>query len=272
MEILYIVTAVCLFIFPESLSSAASAAVSAMKNVVLRSLFPMMVLSRLIASSGIMSRFARLVSKSHIWRLLGISDSLLPAVLMGLFSGLPSSALEVERVVREGGVTPIEAQKALALSSLPSPAFVILAASPSVANGVLRYILLVLTAYLVTLVHPSKRTEGVPSYSPVSFTSAIASSANAAILVSASIAFFAVAVSLASAVFHGLALPFAVFFEMGTAVIHAGGNNIITAIALGWRGLSALCQISSSAPSVSLRIYLKVCFFSAFVLLCGELL
>ena len=272
MEILYIVTAVLFLALPEASAQSARLACTALKNVVIRSLFPMTVLSRLISRSRALARLTKALSRSRLWKRLSLSDALLPSVLTGAVSGLPVSARDIEELLKKGEVTPREAAKAVALSSLPSPAFVILVASSSFSEGICRYTLLLASAYLTVSAFRSEKSKGRREAVPISFYQALSSSVSSALSVSASIVFFSAMSSLAAAVLPALKGVIAVFFEMGSGIVTAEGNGILTALALGWCGLSALSQLRSEAPSVNFRPYLTARAVSVAALLTLEII
>ena len=272
MEFFYIVTAVLFLIYREASAVAADIACKALKNVVIRSLFPMMVLTRLIAHSRSARFFTRLLSRSVIWKKLNLSDELLPIVVGGFVAGIPSSARDIGLLLKEGRINEGEAKKALALSSLPSPAFVILVASESVSVGVVRYFLLIICAYFSTLLFRSKKSLGDGAFKKISFTEALFASCTSALSVSASIVFFTSVTCLMSSLMPWASEMFAALFEMGSGVIFADGRGILTALCIGWCGLSAMAQIHSEAPSVSLKPYVFTRIISIFVLLVFEIL
>lgn len=272
MEALYIVTAILFLIFPKASAQASVLSCTALKNVVIKSLFPMMVLSRLISHAPITARFTKRLSKSPLWKRLDLSDTLLPAVLTGFLSGLPSASTEINSLQKEGVITHGEARKALSLASLPSPAFVILVASETVGKGVLRYFALVLTAYCTACLYPSTKSLGIPANTKMTFTQALGSSVNSALLVSGNIVFFCALSCLVSSIIPELKQFSALFFEMGCGVIFADGNSLLTAMALGWCGLSATSQIHSEAPDTDLTPYIVTRIISCALLVLLEFL
>lgn len=267
MEILYIVLAVLFLTYPEASRDAAAIACDAMKNVVVRSLFPMMVLSRLISHSRLLQGICNKASKTPLWQRLGLSDALLSAVLSGLLSGFPTTAVETNKLLSEGKITVAEASKAVALASLPSPAFVITVASSSPFAGVMRYALLVATAYLTASRFESAKSCGIKKAQPLGFSEAVSTSISAALSVSASIVFFSAVTCSISSVFRSAKRLVAVFFEMGSAVTLAKGDPWLLSVAVGWCGLSAMCQIKSAAPTLSLKPFVVTRIFSVAVLL-----
>ena len=255
MEILYLVTAVLLLCHPRSSAQAAAVACDALKNVVIRSLFPMMVLSRLLAHSSLSEKLCRKISGIWLWKRLKLSDSLLPSVLSGILSGLPVTAVETKKLLLEGRITAEEGAKAVALSSLPSPAFVILVASRSPAVGVLRYTALLVTAYLTASRFHSVKSPGSGELGRLRFSDSIASSTSAALSVSANIVFFSALSCCFSSVLPWARQILAVFFEMGSATALVGDSQLLMSAVVGWCGLSAVSQVKSASPSLSVTPY-----------------
>lgn len=271
-EVFYIVTAALFLIYPEASAFSADIACKALKSVVIRSLFPMMVLTRLIAHSKSADFLSRLLSKRRIWKRLNLSDELLPVVLGGLISGIPSSSREIASLLNEGRINGEEAKKALALSSLPSPAFVILVASDGIGEGVMRFLLMLFCAYFGVLCFRSKKSTGGGEVRKMSFTAALSSSTLSALSVSASIVFFSAVTCLVSSVLPHFRQVSAIFFEMGSGVIFADGNGILISAALGWCGLSAMAQIRSEAPDVSLKPHVLSRLMTVATLILAEIL
>lgn len=273
MSVLYIAMAILILTMPEACSEAAELSLTALKCVVVKTLFPMMVLTRLISHSRGFSKFTGLLSHSFLWRRLRLSDSLLGVVITGWVSGLPSSAKSISELKSNGVITQREADKALALSSIPSPAFVIAVASKSLRVGIVRFIVLILVAYFVALCLPSERSEGRGSGGGMSFVNAISGSASSAILVSGNIVFFSLASTLLSALFPIAKEIIYPIFEMGSGVVFASGKEWIIALSIGWCGVSAMLQLHSEAPQLSLKPYIITRIISAFILvLCEKIL
>lgn len=272
LELLYIATAILFFAFPTVTAQAASVACNALKNVVLRSLFPMMVISRLIAYSGLFRRLSSAVTKSRLWKRLSLSDCLLPVILSALTSGLPAAARDTEILLESGRITEREAAKAVAAASLPSPAFVILAASDNALQGVVRYVLLAVTALTVCSFIKSDSSEGGVTGTVMTFPQAMSVSAFSALSVSANIVFFSAVTCLVSHLAPKLQGITAAFFEMGSGIVFAGESRLLQCIVLGWCGLSALSQIRTEAPRVSVKPYLAARCVSVAVLVTAEML
>lgn len=215
----------------------------------------MMILCRLISRSSLMKRLCRVTARTHLWKRLRLSDALLPAVFSGLISGLPVTAVEVEGLVKSGRISHAEGTKAIALASVPSPAFVILAASPTVTVGFFRYMAILVISYIVASRFPSHKTHGTIPSQRITFPEATSSSVTSAITVSANIIFFTAVNCLLSSILPRIKVLSAMFFEMGSAMATVKNDPLAVSAVLGWCGLSALSQIRTAAPSVSAMPY-----------------
>ncbi len=255
MEILYFWAAAVFLSRPDVTREYAALACLAIENVVIRSLFPMSVLTKMISASKILSALTKRLAKLRLWRCLKLSDALLPQIISGLISGFPSSAQSLQTEFELKTATKSECAKALALSSLPSPAFIILAASEGIAEGIFRYAALVVTAYITALFFKSSRSKGESVCKKIPLTHAIAASAQSMLGVAGSIAFFSAMTCISSTIFPKFKPVFAVLFEMGSGIIFAKGT-ILMPVALGWCGLSAMMQIKALAPDISIKPYI----------------
>jgi len=262
----YIFIFVLFMLKPEVSKHAASLSLVAVKNVVVATLFPMMVLCRLI-SGTVLTRFSRYIKKLKFWKRLNLSDSLISPILSGIVSGIPLGAIQTKELKEKGLITKEEEKKALTLSSVPSPAFVILVASEGRIIGVLRFCIILFANYFVTSLFPSKKSVGVKKKEKMTFSKILSSSAQSGILVSANIIFFTVLSFILSSLYKPLMPYFASFFEMGSGVINANGSPFFISLALGFCGLSAFCQIKTECPFCDMTPYLLARVFSTILLL-----
>ena len=88
------------------------------------SLFPFLVVSSLLLSSGLDRVIGRSVGKP-LSALLGIGDESACAVILGFICGFPVGAKCACGLLREGKIERRECERLLAICSIPSPAFVI---------------------------------------------------------------------------------------------------------------------------------------------------
>lgn len=259
LTLLFTLSALIFLIFPESVSGWVDTSLIAVKNVVLATLFPMMVITRMIDPP-------QFLKKASLWRSLSLSDLLLSPVLRGIISGFPSAALEVEELLRKGKISKEEGEKALALASAPSPAFVIAVAGKSFPSGLFAFLLSLAVTYLTVKGRVSKKSVGEGSPLPLSFPRALSGAVTASLTVSASILFFNFLLSLFSFLPPSLLLLLNAVTELGSGALALRSHPLLLSFLVGWGGLSALAQVSASAPSLSLRLYIKARLLSGAVL------
>ena len=263
LSLFYFLTAL-LFLFAPSLAGKwYTTALGAVGNVVIKTLFPMMVLTRLISASTLFGNISKPLSKGKLWKRLALSDTLLLPVLGGILSGFPTVARDAERLYKNGVITKGEAEKALVLASAPSPAFLIRLGGRNALQGTLLFILSLTVSYLTAIRKKSEKSCGMGVSSPLTLPSAISPSAYSALTVSANIIFFTFLSSL-----FPLLTP---FLELGSGSVILTGS-IFRPFLLGFGGISALCQIKSEAPSLSAKSYIVaraitgIIFFAIFFL------
>ena len=257
-------------------------------KTVIPSLFPFMVISELLVSSGIGAALLRPVS-SVFKRLLRLPDAGCCAVLLGILCGFPVGARCAVRALSTGELNREEAERVLLFSTNPSSAFLINAVGGSLWGnqkfGVLLYLSTLLSQFIVGLcfTHLPKRKE-TDRHSAVDFkshiqeptsvgkffTDAVASSANAILLVCAYVIFFSAlggTVNLALEHFCTPACLKAIIFgflelsggmSAAAALPSTPASALLCAFAAGWCGISVHCQLLSvcSGSGIRLRTYL----------------
>lgn len=247
-----------LFLFlPELPSDYVKISLDAINNIVLKTLFPMMVLSKVIT----LNFLENFIKKSGLWKKLSLSDSLIKTVIFGIIAGFPSSSIEIEKMIQEGVINDDEARKALALSSAPSLAFTVKVAGKNSVEGLILFFISLSVSYFVAL--SEKSTKSNNNYRKKGYTlpEAITSSAMSVITVSANIIFFNFLLSLFSFLpFH---LFFASFLELSSGAVLLKGYPLLFSFLVGFGSLSALFQIKSVAESVSSVLYIKARLLTA---------
>ena len=266
LSVFYLLSALLFLIFPDLAGNSAEKSLLVIKNVVLSSLFPMMVLTRLISSSNVSYGAIKKLAKSKIWRALSLSDALVGPVISGILSGFPASAREIERLKKEGVITPDEAEKALALSSAPSPAFVIGVVGMGFFEGALLFSISLTVSYLVAKSKKSVKSHSATVASRKALPEAISSSVSSALVVSGNIIFFGFLIALFSFLGEKVTLVVASFTELGAGYAMLSEKPALLALLVGFGGLSALCQIKAESPSVSTALYLKARVITALLL------
>lgn len=267
-------------------------------RTVIPSLFPFMVLSEIIVVGGLGSRLLERIT-APMGRLLRLPRAGCTAVLLGMLCGFPVGAKCATLAWEQGDLTDDEAERTVACANNPSSAFLISAVGISLWEnrrfGVALYVCVLLASLLVGILigRLSKKTNtssekppiarAVPPLSAHLFTDAIASATRSILLVCAYVIFFSAFVGTLGSLLDGMHLPQATvaalfsLFELsgGVSQTAALGNTlhaaILTALAVGWSGLSVHCQVLSvcDGTGLSLRPYLVSKLLSA--LLCALL-
>lgn len=254
-------------------------------TTVIPSLFPFMVISELIVSSGMTKPVGRLFAKP--FRLLfGISGDGGCAVILGMLCGFPIGAKTAVSLFNSGKIEKNELSKLMTFCNMPSSAFLISAVGTSLFGchefGVMLYVITLLSCLLIGMVSkflfrrksikstPGKKNEQPTAHTPLSsnaseshtvgasaFPAAITRSAFAMLSVCAFVIFFSTLIGTLEAMFSEIpisrefsALLFG-FFELSGGVSRAAAcapassGIYLCAFLTGWSGLSVHFQIMS---------------------------
>ncbi len=264
---------ILLFVFPDTVFSAAENALKSCGTTILPSLFPFMVLSGLIVRRRLLAPIENLIPMQRLFRLPSASAC---PLLLGALCGFPIGAKTTAELYRMGELTKEEAEFTCAISNNTGPAFAV-----SIAGGVFRgsrsfgwylYFAQLLSAFLVGLLFRKKKaaapshlqnTAPSPAESPIrSFAEAVSSAAGAVLPLCGYIVFFSVLSALAGELISGLLpraflcslLEFTAGIRISSSVIGNWGW-FLTGFSLGFSGLSVFVQTYSfTAPrGLSLR-------------------
>ena len=226
---------------------------SILKNVsetVLLTIFPANLLMRLVSFSPLSEKLSRALSKSRLWRKTGLSPVYIPAVFSGLLSGIPTGASLLS------GTSGKNREKALALSSVVSPAF-LCAVLKSASAGILLYINLVEVLWCVSFHLPSEKEDFTQlSVRSTSFSESLSHAVQSGVSVAGAMIFFSVLLSTVPEKTPPVLKEWlSALFELGTAA-RVCKSPVALSAALSFGGLSALSQITAALDSVSTRLYL----------------
>ena len=245
-------------------------------STVIPSLFPFMVVSEWLVSSGIGNRRGRSAR-----RFLGISGEALPAILLGALCGFPVGAKTAIALYDSGRLSGRETEWLLTFCNTPSPGFLISAVGISMFGcrsfGIFLYVAALgsslAVGVLFRILRPIPRQEAIPSsFRPVtasaSFSRGIASATSSMLSVCACVVFFTSVIGCLSHATDALCLPSAVeaflfgIFEISSGVSAAADEPSAIRLALcgfavGWSGISVHCQILSvgSGRGISFKPY-----------------
>ena len=239
-------------------------------KTVIPSLFPFMVISELLVSSGAGEALGRLFS-GIMRRVFGISGAGASALFLGSMCGFPVGARTAVSLYDRGVISKAECEHLFTFTSSPSSAFLITAVGVSLYNsralGVTLYCVVLgcglLTGFLMRFLlrSPTEPCEhphypsGLRPCGVETFTGAVSSAATGMLTVCAYVIFFsALTGALGCAPWvRGAAGEWVYtllcgFLEMtcgiGQASTLAGDFGLIlTAVFAGWSGVSVHCQV-----------------------------
>ena len=252
-------------------------------GTVIPSLFPFMVISELVVSSGIGLGISRVLRKP-MRIIFGVSEAGAAAFLLGTVCGFPIGAATAASMHDKGIISKEELEHFLIFCNNPGSAFVISAVGSSLFGnktlGLLLYISVILSSVIVgfagrwLLPRYKSSNVAVTLYIPQKnitsrITEAIRSSATSMLTVCAFVLFFSALVGCIGALLQRLALPEEIralifgFFELSSGAKAASGISnptgaiVLCALLLGWSGLSVHLQIMSvcSGRGISFKPY-----------------
>lgn len=257
-------------LFILDIGGAREAVITSLKlsaTSVIPAVFPCAVLSGIIVRLGGAEKLGKLAERP-MRALFSLPGEALCALLLGFFCGFPIGAKSCAELYTRGCLSRDEAERLLAISSLPSPAFVINAVGKGMlksraAGTFLFLILLALSLLSGTLLSiPARKKQGCRPSAPTagqlcpdfgsSFISAVNSAADAMLRLCAFSAFFS-SLSAALSPITGclpdsLNAAVAGFFELTGGCYAASSCALplpVTAAILGWTGLAVHFQVLS---------------------------
>ena len=269
-------------------------------HTVIPSLFPFMVLSELLVSSGAGEAFGRLFSRLMQW-LFGLSGAGASAVFLGSMCGFPVGAKTAVGLLDRNAISKTECEHLLTFTNNPGSAFLITAVGMSLYGnrhlGVLLYATVLGSGFFVGfLARFFLRRGDTPAEHPhfpsglhiggiETFTGAVSGAATGMLTVCAYVIFFsALTGALGCAMTEGGrdgAMGYALLsglLEMTGGISLAATLSdprwglILTAAFAGWSGISVHCQIMTlcSGRGISFKPYLLAKGFQG--ILCGGIM
>ena len=251
-------------------------------KTVIPSLFPFMVISELIVSSGLGELMGKVLDRPVRW-LFGVSGESAPAVILGALCGFPLGARSAAALLDREAISRREASRLLTFCNNPSSAFIINAVGITLYSsrslGVTLYVVTLINAIIIGIAQrlflrplPRSASHHTPAKSPSgieAFTASVTHSALGMLNVCAYVVFFSAIVGCLSSMLSTLGIsPFAsaliygiVELSGGVAATSALGTDIVgvclCAFIVGWSGLSVHFQIISSCAGrgISYRGY-----------------
>ncbi len=245
---LSLILLVPVLLFSSDAALALPKAFDVIARVVLAGIFPTGVLLKVFLFSDIGEKLTRTLEKTRLFKKAGLSGNGI-LVVAGQLCGLPMGAclLSGQR----------ECENALALSSLPSLAFLMAIHK----NGFYIWLISALVVWNVTLLLPSPPKKSPMPHKRVSFGKALEEGVVSSIQISGAIIFFSIIVSfIPSSCPEILRQVLCALLEMGTAAQECTYPTTL-ALALSFSGLSALLQIHYLSGGIRLMRYVISKFF-----------
>ncbi len=267
---------VFLFIYPKETSAAVSDALSLCLKSVIPSLFPFLVVSAVVISSGLAHQFGRFFAflMRKIFRLPGESAT---AVIIGFLSGYPVGAATAVSMYQSGILKKHDAERLLAFCNNTGPAFLIGAVGigmfGDVHVGISLYLVHIVSALLVGIIFAmfspkcncteckGSAANSLPVYKCI--VSAVKNAAVNTLYIVAFVVFFAVLNKIIFIVFS-LSDSIAISAVSSLMEVTSGVSSIASRFgikpaaliaasgALGWSGLSVHAQVISIVSETDL--------------------
>ena len=255
-------------------------------RAIVPSLFPFMVLSELLVSSGV-GEWLSIPLERPLGKLLGLSRAGCCAVILGLVCGFPVGARCAIAAYEKQTIDKSECERVLAASSIPSSAFLISTVGATLWKdakfGTFLYVVTIFSALfggiLIYAMQKRRRTERwqrtVSTPTKIHFEagmlpSAVKNATISTLLICAYVVFFSTLTDTVELVLGRFATNetthaiLAILLELSGGVSAAATipNRLLaatlTGAAVGWSGLSIHCQMLSlcDGHDLSIRPYL----------------
>ena len=272
-------------LLPAEAAEGARSGLSVCAGVIIPSLFPFLVLSALCSALGLTGTVIRLAAP--LFRALRISPNAAAPMLLGFLGGYPIGADTLAALVRDGTLSPAEAERMLPYCNNTGPAFIIGAAGSAVFGSArlglglyLCHILAALTLALLSEKNTCTQTAPPPPIPAGGFAECfpgcVRSAAASVLNISAFVVFFSMLTALLNAVglYPALIAAFARasgaelqfsralltgLLELGSGITAMRGlaatpcNLALCAFLLGFGGLSVHCQTLSVLSGTKIR-------------------
>ena len=280
--------AACAFLlifFSDRASDAAYNAMNVCAFTVIPSLFPYMVLSSLLVTSGTAEAAAKIIGKP-IAKLLCIPANSVSAIIMGALCGFPLGAKTSLDLYSAGLLTDKETEHLIAISNNTGPAFIIEVAgrkyfgSPYV--GIMFYVVQLASAFIVALIYgridrknmvdkgryAEIKAESSKKTLSASFAAAVSDAARSSVVVSGFIVFFSVISGYIAMLGEAVGMSDIIITVINSLLEFSGATRdaanypgiagmCIAAFAVNFGGFSVLAQ--SAALVDGEKISLKDC-------------
>ncbi len=216
-----------------------------LKKVVFAGIFPSSVLLRTFLFSKAGNAVGRAFAKTPLYKKTSLPTSVSLPILAGQLSGFPMGSI----LIKDCEADKKDKEKALALASLPSPAFLFAFFGKT---GILLYFVMILVLWNIFILLPNEKSKSKTITKTISFPQALKGGIESAVQVAGTIIFFSSLVL----VLPDCARPvFSALLELTLALTYSNAP-FLTAFALSFAGVSVLSQIYYLSGGVSVKTYL----------------
>ena len=275
-----------LVLLPAEAADGARSGLRVCGGVIVPSLFPFLVFSGLFSALGLTGALAN--AAAPVFRLVGISAYACGPLLIGLLGGYPVGASALAALVRDGLISPREAERLLPCCNNTGPAFIVGAAGSAVfgsASAGLGLFLCHVLAALTLLLLAGGSSDGSPVRRPAghaaagfseAFPDCVRAAAVTCVHICGFVVFFSVLTALLTALGVFSALSAALAMHLGTelqfaralltGILELGGGIAamrglpptpqalsMCAFVLGFGGLSVHCQTLAVLSGTKIR-------------------
>lgn len=216
-----------------------------LKKVVFAGVFPASVLLRCFLFSRAGDTVCRAFSKTLLFKKTALPKCLALPILAGQLSGFPMGSI----LIKDSTADKKDKEKALALSSIPSPAFLFAYFGKT---GILLYFVMILVLWSIFILIPSKKSTGKNTPRIITFPEALKEGIENSVQVSGTIIFFSSLVLILPDVLKPF---FSAILELSLSLTFAK-TPLLTAFALSFAGLSVMAQLYYLSGGVSVKTYL----------------
>lgn len=283
--ILFVALPLCIGItvFPEYTGQSVANACMLCLNAVLPSLFPFMIATNLLLTSGIENILAKYV-KRPFEALFHLNASLFTPFIIGLITGYPQGAMAICAVYDKGSCTKKEAEHALALCNNTSLGFLCGTVGSLCRNsafGIKLYLIQITTSIIYAVITRPKDKPTTDTFTPnnnvptfdKAFSLAVKNSIYPCALICSYIMTFAFILRLISACLEAVCAPYIVsavafsFLELTNACVFLSGSGseltyAFIGLAVTFAGASIHMQIYSC---INGRFCIKKFFFAKLI-------
>ncbi len=247
-----------LLCYPRAAANGISRGLSVCGGVIVPAVFPFLVLGGVLVRSGAAEAVGRRLS-GFTRRVFGVSGCGAPVILIAFIGGFPAGAAAIAGLRRRGALTAQEGQHLLRFCVGGGPGFIVSAVGvglcDNAAVGWILYGANVLSALLIGVIFADRRrtvptvhTTAPADPLPSAFVGAVTAACETVLTMCGFVLFFSAVLSLLDAMgLTSLWLSCILEVSNGCAAVSAHPlAPLLLGFALGFGGISVLCQITAA--------------------------